>query len=613
MGARAHMFPRLMQILETPALRLHRPARARLTGRGLPGRPRRGAEPHHRDGARRRPAGLAVPAQDARRALSARGIRRHPLHRPTGFRYGRPRMDALRPLRAAVVVCACIGMIAVAVAPALAARTKPSRTAVEPTWHHIAFILQTQEPAEILPSDCVRISFGNDPGNCPDAFFHSPTAWEATPPFRGGKGYARWNTERPIELRIGVSKTTWHVYGTMPSPDSPRFTLKTIDVPWPHASPIEGGDDPSIPAGDKGGPLYIDVDYHGSPRPSYWQFRVWGWVKYADPMAPVLRCPFDHAQTRVGTPERYACQVTGAPAPKVKVSSGDLPAGMSLRVDGSTVFVEGAPAQAKTSTFTLEATNGFDPPSRQTMTIDVARSGVPALLMANFSRAPVYGQPITISNLLTPVSADDPAEERPTGTVRFLDSDALLAERPLTDYGRGGVAGRPRHPAPGRPAFDHRHLAGRRQLPAHERGPVRVRRRQGADHDDGDVLAQPVGRRRHDPPDRARRRSAAGVRHAHRHLPVPVRRAAARRPRRGGRRHRDEPADHAADRRHAPRGRRLQRRRQLRAEHRHARPGPAGVPRADGDDGRVVGRALVVRRIRDVQRDGPPPHHVGSA
>ena len=37
MGARAHMFPRLMQILpERLQLRLHRPARARVPGEGYP-------------------------------------------------------------------------------------------------------------------------------------------------------------------------------------------------------------------------------------------------------------------------------------------------------------------------------------------------------------------------------------------------------------------------------------------------------------------------------------------------------------------------------------------------------------------------------------------------
>ena len=51
------------------ALRLHRASGAREPGRGLPGRAHRRTEPHRDDGDRPAPADLAVPAQDARRAL----------------------------------------------------------------------------------------------------------------------------------------------------------------------------------------------------------------------------------------------------------------------------------------------------------------------------------------------------------------------------------------------------------------------------------------------------------------------------------------------------------------------------------------------------------------
>ena len=53
-----------------PGLRLHRPARARLAGRGLPGRPRRRAEPDHPHGARPVRAGVAVPGQEPGRAVA---------------------------------------------------------------------------------------------------------------------------------------------------------------------------------------------------------------------------------------------------------------------------------------------------------------------------------------------------------------------------------------------------------------------------------------------------------------------------------------------------------------------------------------------------------------
>ena len=75
MGARAHMFPRLMQIMpDEHPLRLHRAARAREPGRGLPGGAHRRTEPHRHDRDRPARADLAVPAQDARGALMRRAV-----------------------------------------------------------------------------------------------------------------------------------------------------------------------------------------------------------------------------------------------------------------------------------------------------------------------------------------------------------------------------------------------------------------------------------------------------------------------------------------------------------------------------------------------------------
>ena len=71
MGARAHMFPRLMQILSgRRPLRLHRPPRARLAGRGLPGRARRRTVAHRAHRPRPQPRHLPVPPQDAGGAVA---------------------------------------------------------------------------------------------------------------------------------------------------------------------------------------------------------------------------------------------------------------------------------------------------------------------------------------------------------------------------------------------------------------------------------------------------------------------------------------------------------------------------------------------------------------
>ena len=71
MGARAHMSPRLMQILPQHAgVRLHRPPRARVAGRGLPRRPHRRAEPHPAHRAGPRPARHPLSGEAAGRSLS---------------------------------------------------------------------------------------------------------------------------------------------------------------------------------------------------------------------------------------------------------------------------------------------------------------------------------------------------------------------------------------------------------------------------------------------------------------------------------------------------------------------------------------------------------------
>ena len=85
MGARAHMSPRLLQILPEPTrVRLRRPARARLAGRGLPGRPHRRADPDHPHRAGSLDPGVGQPGQAAGRALAASALTR--LHASAGRR-----------------------------------------------------------------------------------------------------------------------------------------------------------------------------------------------------------------------------------------------------------------------------------------------------------------------------------------------------------------------------------------------------------------------------------------------------------------------------------------------------------------------------------------------
>ena len=71
---RAHVAAPAAHPPELARVRLRRPARARVAGRGLPGRPHDGAEPHHPHRAGPVRAGVGEPGQAARRALSATAI-----------------------------------------------------------------------------------------------------------------------------------------------------------------------------------------------------------------------------------------------------------------------------------------------------------------------------------------------------------------------------------------------------------------------------------------------------------------------------------------------------------------------------------------------------------
>ena len=89
--ARVHVAPAAADPARAPALRLHRPPRARRLRRGLPDRPRHRAAPDHRVRVRRLQARLAVPAQAPRRALSGTTARPEPTGLGGAFDRGRAR------------------------------------------------------------------------------------------------------------------------------------------------------------------------------------------------------------------------------------------------------------------------------------------------------------------------------------------------------------------------------------------------------------------------------------------------------------------------------------------------------------------------------------------
>ncbi|WP_344367505.1 putative Ig domain-containing protein, partial [Arthrobacter humicola] len=77
------------------------------------------------------------------------------------------------------------------------------------------------------------------------------------------------------------------------------------------------------------------------------------------PAPPVFTASTPPAAATVGTAYTYAFAASGNPAPTFRVSSGALPAGLSLNT--TTGVLSGTPTAAGPATFTVTATNGVSP------------------------------------------------------------------------------------------------------------------------------------------------------------------------------------------------------------------------------------------------------------
>ncbi|WP_208641991.1 beta strand repeat-containing protein, partial [Arthrobacter oryzae] len=75
--------------------------------------------------------------------------------------------------------------------------------------------------------------------------------------------------------------------------------------------------------------------------------------------APVFTAASPPSTAAAGTPYSYTFTASGTPAPTFRVSSGTLPAGLSL--NATTGVLSGTPTTAGTSTFTVTAANGVSP------------------------------------------------------------------------------------------------------------------------------------------------------------------------------------------------------------------------------------------------------------
>jgi hypothetical protein len=91
----------------------------------------------------------------------------------------------------------------------------------------------------------------------------------------------------------------------------------------------------------------------------------------------------------VGKPYSFRVAAAGSPAPSLTVSSGSLPAGLTL--NGTTGMISGTPRTSGSSTFTLTAANSIAPEAARVLTItasrpELATTGVdptPALTVAS--------------------------------------------------------------------------------------------------------------------------------------------------------------------------------------------------------------------------------------
>lgn len=81
-----------------------------------------------------------------------------------------------------------------------------------------------------------------------------------------------------------------------------------------------------------------------------------------------------------GTPYRFRVTATGTPAPTYTVTSGALPAGLTL--NAATGAITGTPTTPGTSTFSITATNGIVPPVSATYTLTIKKAAAPTPTLA---------------------------------------------------------------------------------------------------------------------------------------------------------------------------------------------------------------------------------------
>ena len=103
--------------------------------------------------------------------------------------------------------------------------------------------------------------------------------------------------------------------------------------------------------------------------------------------SPAVTSPAPTGAT-VGTPYSFTVVASGTPTPSYTVTSGALPAGLTL--DGVTGVISGTPTTAGTATFTITAANGVSPAVDSVYSI-VTAAAVPAVVIGPAATLPETG------------------------------------------------------------------------------------------------------------------------------------------------------------------------------------------------------------------------------
>ena len=128
---------------------------------------------------------------------------------------------------------------------------------------------------------------------------------------------------------------------------------------------------------------------------------------------------------RVGTPYTHSLASSGTPSPSYSVTSGALPAGLTL--NPTTGTISGTPTTPGSSTFTVTATNGTAPDATATYTVTTSPA-VPASPLPSANDTPATNTPTPTNTLVSSLSSDT---TQSSDTATELANTGTHLETPL--------------------------------------------------------------------------------------------------------------------------------------------------------------------------------------